>query len=193
MTKAPHTGTSHPLVVAYLDDLERALAPADGQERRDTIASVTEHLTDALGGDAEPTTEQVQAALADLGPVDQIAAGATPASATPTSATPVSATPASAPVPADEPRRRDWVAPTLLGVSIVSLVLPLFGALLAVGCIVAAAVLLRSESPRRGLLRATIGVSIATLVFTTFFTVTSVAWYTPANRAKSPATNESWA
>jgi uncharacterized membrane protein len=148
MTNSTNEALSHPLVVAYLADLDRALASADAQERLDTLASVTEHLTDALAGDAEPTTAHVQSVLDELGSVEQIANAATPASAS----------------PAEEPRRGQWVAPALLGAAIVSLLSPFVGALLAVGCLVAAIVLLRGDTPRRGMLRATIGVSIATLV-----------------------------
>lgn len=169
MNKAPRTGLTHPLVVAYLGDLDRALSSADPQERIDTVTAVTEHLTDALGGDAEPTTAQVQAALDELGTVEKIADAATPASAS------ASASSASS---ADETQRGQWVAPALLATSIVSLVLPLLGALLAIGCLVAAIVLLRGDAPRRGLLRATIGVSIATLVFTALMALGPLAWTT---------------
>jgi uncharacterized membrane protein len=167
MNQAPQTGLSHPLVVAYLADLDRALASADPQERQDTVTAVTEHLTDALGGDAEPTTEQVRAVLDELGSVEKIADAATPASAAP----------ASAPATKEKPRG-SWIAPALLATAIVSLVLPFFGALLAIGCIVAAVVLLRADAPRRGLLRATIAVSIVTLLVTAALVVGSLAWTT---------------
>lgn len=167
MNKAPRTGLSHPLVVAYLGDLDRALSSADPQERLDTVTAVTEHLTEALGGDAEPTTEQVQAVLDELGSVEQIAAASTPASASASSAS-----------SADETQRGQWVAPALLAASIVSLLIPFVGALLAIGCLVAAIVLLRGDAPRRGMLRATIGVSIATLVFTALMALGILAWTT---------------
>ena len=175
MTKAPHTGLSHPLVVAYVADLERALASADPQERLDTVTAVTEHLTDALGGDTlgidtEPTTAQVQAVLEELGSVEKIADAATPASAPHASAPPASA------APAGEQQRGSWTAPALLATAIVSLVLPFLGAILAIGCIVAAAVLLRGGNPRRGPLRATIAVSIVTLVITVLLVVGTMAW-----------------
>lgn len=160
MNMTPRTGLSHPLVVAYLDDLDRALSPADPQERLDTIAAVSEHLTDALGGDTEPTTEQVRAVLEELGSVEQIAASATPASA-PT---------------AEQKQEGGWVAPALLAVSIVSLVLPFFGALLAIGCLVTAVVLLHGDAPRRPLLRATVAVSIVTLVITAVLAARTLAF-----------------
>ncbi|NTV38805.1 MAG: hypothetical protein HGA51_02445 [Demequinaceae bacterium] len=172
MTEAPQTALSHPLVVAYLADLDRALASADAQERLDTVTAVTEHLTDALGGDtlgidAEPTAAQVQAVLDELGSVEKIADAATPASAPPASV-----------APAGEQQRGSWTAPALLATAIVSLVLPFLGAILAIGCIVAAAVLLRGENPRRSMLRATIAVSVVTLVVTAALVVGTLAWST---------------
>lgn len=165
MNKARHTALTHPLVVAYLGDLERALSSTDPQERLDTLTAVTEHVTEALVGNAHPTTEQVQAVLDELGPVERIANAATPASAVLGS-------------PSDDTERRQWVAPTLLAVSIVSLFIPFVGALLAIACLVTAIVLLRGDAPRRGMLRAAIGVSIATLVFTALAAFGLLAWTT---------------
>ncbi len=167
MNNASHAGLSHPLVAAYLDDLDQALASADAQERLDTVTSVREHLSEALDGQAKPTTEQVQAVLEDLGSAEKIAASATPASA--------AESPAS---DAAEPRRGDWVPPALLAVSIVSLVIPFFGGLLALGTLVAAIVLLKRETRRRGLLKATIAVSVVTLVITAFLATATLAWST---------------
>lgn len=67
----------HPVAQAYLDDLDRALTGADARERADTLASVQEHLTEALP--ENPTTEDVRRVLAELGPVDMIASTATDA------------------------------------------------------------------------------------------------------------------
>ena len=167
MTNAPQTGLSHPLVVAYLADLDRALASADPQERLDTVTAVTEHLTDALGGEAEPTTEQVRAVLDELGSVEKIADAATPASA------------ASGQAPsAGEQPRGSWTAPALLATAIVSLAIPFLGGLIAIGCLVAAVVLLRGDAPRRGLLHATIAVSIVTLAITALLAVGALAFST---------------
>ncbi len=163
MNKAPRTGLTHPLVVAYLGDLDRALSSTDAQERSDTLASVTEHLTEALGGDAEPTTDQVQAVLDELGSVERIAAASTPASAASSSTLEV-----------NEPQRGEWAAPVLLGVSILSLFIPFVGALLAIGCLIAAIVRLKRETRRRGLLHATIAVSLVTLVITALLTVAAL-------------------
>jgi thiol:disulfide interchange protein len=172
MNKTPSTGLSHPLVAAYLSDLEQALQFADQQERIDTIAAVREHLTDALGeddADAGPTTEQVRAVLDELGSVEQIAASATPASAPPT--------PPASTLQGDRKPEGSWAAPALLAVAIVSLVLPLYGAVLAIGCLVTAVVLLRSGAPRRNFLQATMAVSIVSLVVTLLLVVFSLAFF----------------
>jgi hypothetical protein len=177
MNNTPSTGLSHPLVAAYLSDLERALSSADQQERIDTIAAVREHLTDALGGDdadAEPTTDEVRAVLDELGSVEQIAASATPASAPPTSAPP---TPPAAASSATQRQEGGWAAPALLAASIVSLVIPLYGAGLAIGSLVAAVVLLRSGAPRRNFLHATVAVSIVTLFVTLLLVMFSLAFF----------------
>ena len=78
MTTSPPD--THPLVVAYLADLERVLAGSDPQERADTLAAIREHIADALDG-APQDTATTMAVLADLGPVERIAATATPAAA----------------------------------------------------------------------------------------------------------------
>lgn len=73
------------------------------------------------------------------------------------------------------------MAPALLAVSIVSLVLPLYGALLAIGCLVTAVVLLRGGAPRRNFLHATVVVSIVTLLVTIFLVVGSLALFSASN------------
>ncbi|QAY69253.1 HAAS signaling domain-containing protein [Xylanimonas protaetiae] len=69
--------TLPPLVEAYLADLDRALTAADPRERAETLAAVREHVTEslALHGTDDDAVARV---LADLGPVDAIAATATP-------------------------------------------------------------------------------------------------------------------
>lgn len=68
----------HPLVEAYLADLDRALSGADPREREDAIAGVREHIESLLAeGQHDSTT--VEAVLGQLGPVEQIASEATPA------------------------------------------------------------------------------------------------------------------
>ena len=65
----------HPMVEAYLADLDRALSASDPREHAETMSAVREHLTDAIAPDA--TTEQVRRALDELGPVEAIAASTT--------------------------------------------------------------------------------------------------------------------
>lgn len=60
----------HPLVAAYLDDLDRALSGADDGERRDVLASVREHIDEAMAGGRGQDVGRV---LDDLGPVEHIA------------------------------------------------------------------------------------------------------------------------
>jgi uncharacterized membrane protein YdbT with pleckstrin-like domain len=174
MNNTPSTGLSHPLVAAYLSDLERALSSADQQERIDTIAAVREHLTDALGGDdadadADPTTDDVRAVLDELGSVEQIAASATPASTPPTLPTST--------LPGERKQEGGWAAPALLAASIGSLIIPIFGAVLAIGCLITAAVLLRGGAPRRSFLQATVVVSIVSLVVSVVLVAGSLALF----------------
>ena len=65
--------TAHPLVKAYLDDLERALADASARDREEVLAQVREHLADALADDPDDP-EAVRRALDALRPVEAIAA-----------------------------------------------------------------------------------------------------------------------
>jgi hypothetical protein len=185
MNMTPSTGLSHPLVAAYLSDLERALASADQQERIDTIAAVREHLTDALGGDgadgdAEPTTDEVRAVLEELGSVEQIAASATPASAPPALPTPPAST-----FPAERKQEGGWAAPALLAVAIVSLFIPLLGGVSAIGCLIAAVVLLRRGAPRRGFLQATVAISIVALFVNVVLVAGSLALFNASSGSTS--------
>ncbi|GGL15694.1 hypothetical protein ACFQGK_03100 [Cellulomonas gelida] len=41
--------SEHPLVQAYLADLDRALVGSDPREHQDTLDAVREHLEEALG------------------------------------------------------------------------------------------------------------------------------------------------
>lgn len=97
-----------PMVEAYLADLERALSDSNTRERAETMAAVREHLADALPADATP--EQIRHVLDRLGPVETIAANATPAH-----------TPA-----------RSTTAPERAGVALGALVSALMGAILLV-------------------------------------------------------------
>lgn len=151
------TTMTSPLIEAYLTDLERALTEADPRERAETLATVREHIAESLG-DA-PTSASVEQTLAELGPVELIAAAATPA-------TPAT-TPSSAPGTPDPDR---WVAPVILIAAVVSVPLVVLNFLLAAPialvCLVTAIFHLRRRPSQRGLLLATLVASALTLVAT---------------------------
>lgn len=155
MSPRPAVDT-HPLVHAYLADLERALAGADPRERADVLDGVREHLGEALGDGGPHETADVRRVLADLGPVEAIAAQATRAELQP----PVVGAPA--------------VAPTGDTTSLVALItaiaaaavffIPFVSIPLAVGALVTAAVHLRSPGARKGRCWAAIAVATAMLL-----------------------------
>lgn len=183
MSTAAQPQRSHPLVVAYLADLERALSGADPQERVDTVAAVTEHLTDAFGADTRPDDDRVRAVLAELGPVERIAAVATPASS---------------PQPPPGADAGRWVAPTVLAVAVVGLVLlPVaawLSAILALVCLVVALLSLRRNPANRPLLRATVVVATLTLVAAAVMAATLLAASTsiePSTPDVQPAVRQS--
>lgn len=66
------------LLETYFADLDRALIGADPRERAETIQAMREDALEMLGqyGTSEQTAERV---IAGFGPVEQIAAAATPA------------------------------------------------------------------------------------------------------------------
>lgn len=68
---------SHRLIGNYLQDLDRALLDADPRERADTVAAIREHIDQALTDSSSST--DVNQVLQDLGSVEMIAAGVTPA------------------------------------------------------------------------------------------------------------------
>lgn len=133
------TMSDHPLVQAYLADLDRALAGADPRERAETVDAVREHLDTALP--QEPTSDQVQEVLGELGPVEAIAAAATPAG------------PTAAPGQAPPSSRVDAFAVGTAVVAVVSAVLllpvPFLAIPLALAALVGAVVHLRSGRPGR--------------------------------------------
>lgn len=145
---------AQPLVVAYLSDLELALAGTDPQEREDTLAAVREHIEDALDGSPRDAATAT-AVLSGLGPVERIAATATPAVAPPTT-------------PADAASSSTWTSTALLTCAVVSFigvfVFPSVAAPVAVGTIVGAAILLRRGHGRTGFLRSSIAFSFVTLL-----------------------------
>ena len=67
----PHT--IHPLIAAYLAELERLLADIDPGERAEVMSGVREHLDSALGNTVLVEDEQVRDALAELGPPQLVA------------------------------------------------------------------------------------------------------------------------
>lgn len=131
------------LLEAYFADLDRALIGADARERADTIQAMREHATEMLAryGSSEETAERV---IADLGPVDQVAAAAT-----------------SAPVAA-----RSWVDIWLLAGSIASLALYVVP-LVPIVMLAWAIVRMRSNIGNRALQRAALWVSALSVVLST--------------------------
>lgn len=65
--------TTHPLVTAYLEELEHLLSGIDPAERAEVIAGVREHLEGALPGQGTASDTEVRAALAELGPAQAVA------------------------------------------------------------------------------------------------------------------------
>jgi len=68
---------AHPLVQAYMTDLNHAMLGADPRERADVFDGVREYLREALADDAALESVRVRQALAGLGSVESIAAQAT--------------------------------------------------------------------------------------------------------------------
>lgn len=65
--------TMHPLVDAYLRDLDGLLAGLGAGERAEVLAGVREHIDDALRGSAQPGVREVHTVLAELGPPEAVA------------------------------------------------------------------------------------------------------------------------
>ncbi|GHG49428.1 hypothetical protein GCM10011331_11980 [Flavimobilis marinus] len=148
MTTTRTAMNKHPLVEAYLADLDRALRGSDPRERAETLASITEHLDEALGN--APSTDAVRQVLAELGPVDAIAASTTPAE------------PHHA---AQPPRWLPALSLAMAGASLALLLLNPFIALpLALAALVMGIVQLRSDASSRPLTWAAVAVSTATIL-----------------------------
>lgn len=148
MTTTRTAMNKHPLVEAYLADLDRALRGSDPRERAETLASITEHLDEALGN--APSTDAVRRVLAELGPVDAIAASTTPAE------------PHHA---AQPPRWLPALSLAMAGASLALLLLNPFIALpLALAALVMGIVQLRSDASSRPLTWAAVAVSTATIL-----------------------------
>ncbi len=138
-----------PLLEAYFDDLDRALIGADPRERAETVQAMREHAAEMLTrhGASEQTAELI---IADFGPVEQVAASATPAPA-----------PGAAPA-------RPWADIWLLVGSIVGLVYFLFP-VISVAMLVWAIVRLRGHAGSRPLQKAALWVSGAAVFLAAFF------------------------
>ena len=67
------TPTTHPLVAAYLEELDRLLAGIDPGDRAEVMSGVREHLDTALHGSDPVTDDDVRAVLAELGPPHAVA------------------------------------------------------------------------------------------------------------------------
>ena len=108
-------GTTHPLVAAYLEELDGLLAGIEPRERADVMLGVREHLDGALGATGG-TDQEVREALAELGPPQLVAneayAGRQPATA---------ATPGPTPVMA-----RSWVPVVVAVLTAVALLMAVF-------------------------------------------------------------------
>ncbi|MGB7979790.1 MAG: hypothetical protein WCF36_03230 [Candidatus Nanopelagicales bacterium] len=81
------TPTTHPLVAAYLEELDRLLAGIDPGDRAEVMSGVREHLDTALPGSDPVSDDDVRAALDELGPpqavADEAYAGRPPATPPP--------------------------------------------------------------------------------------------------------------
>lgn len=152
------SATRLPLVEAYLDDLDRALAGIDPAERADVVASIREHVDESLGD--EPTSQDVQEVLRRLGPVERIAREAdltAPAILSAPGAGHGSPSPGRA-------------GPALLALAALSLALipavPVAAVALALAVGVAALVQARRANGRTGLLRAAAALAALTVLLT---------------------------
>ena len=64
---------THPLVEAYLRDLDALLTGLGPGERAEVLSGVREHIEDALAGGPQPGARDVQTVLAELGPPEAVA------------------------------------------------------------------------------------------------------------------------
>jgi len=156
--------SDHPLVAAYLADLDRALIGSDPREREDTLEAIRDHLREALG--EAPTSDDVRGVLADLGSVDAIAAGTTPSASAATVTV----------VPAAPDARLDRGA---LVASVLALLLlfvsPWAGLPLALVALVVAVQRTRRGGDRSGAAWTAVVVSAATLVLGVVLSLTLFA------------------
>jgi hypothetical protein len=65
--------TTHPLIAAYLRELDGLLAGLGPGERAEVVTGVREHIDSALAGRPDPGSREVQGVLAELGPPEAVA------------------------------------------------------------------------------------------------------------------------
>ncbi|MCC3276253.1 hypothetical protein LJ753_10265 [Arthrobacter sp. zg-Y20] len=137
------------LLEAYFADLDRALIGTDPREHAETVQAMREDAAEMLNryGASEETAQRV---IADFGPVEQIAAAATPAPAAPSD-------------PA-----RSWADIWLLVGSIIGLVYFLFP-LISVAMLIWAIVRLRRHVGSRALQKGALWVSGLAVFCAAFF------------------------
>ncbi|WP_198410490.1 HAAS signaling domain-containing protein [Mycetocola zhujimingii] len=138
------------LLEAYFADLDRALIGVDARERAETVQAMREHAAELLSrhGASEETAERV---IGDFGPVERVAASATPAPAAPAPAAPAPATPT--------PAARPWSDIWLFVGSITSLIFFVFP-FVAIAMLVWAIARLRQNTGDRSLQRVALWVSV---------------------------------
>ncbi|MDN3481427.1 hypothetical protein QMA10_05770 [Arthrobacter sp. APC 3897] len=135
------------LLEAYFADLDRALAGANERERAETIQAMREDAAEMLTryGASEQGAKRV---IAEFGPVEQIAAAATPAPA---------------PAAAASAARRSWADIWLLAGSIAGLLYFVFPPL-AVAMLIWAILRWRQNTGNRTLQKAALWISGAAVV-----------------------------
>ena len=146
------------LLEAYFADLDRALIGTDPRERAETIQAMREDAAETLSrfGDSDQTAERV---IAEFGPVEQIAAAATPAA------------PAAAAAPAAS---RPWADIWLFVASVVGL-LYFYFPVPAIAVLIWAAVRMRKHGGNRTLQKCALWISVAALaVFILLFSQHSI-------------------
>lgn len=159
----PEHIVTHPLVRAYVQDLDRMLAGTE--DRTEVLDAVTEHVSSAAAAlSGPPTTAQVQDILAGLGPVERIAAAGASAAERAKNAAPESAPPPQ--TQADSA----WLATPSGIVALISLILsvfllPLFLPLAGLSLVLAIIALVKRRPRPRSALVITISSSVLIVAY----------------------------
>lgn len=151
-------------IEGYLTGLGWALAGSDPAEREETLASIREHLEEALPADASP--EQVDQAIAALGPASAIANEATPV-VLPT-------------LVVVQPKETDWAAVMILVGGLLSAALFIFfpiSLVIAVATIIAGIIKLRSREGNLALTKGGIAAASVGLVLSLFLVAVTVSGF----------------